>query len=425
MIPLSLEQFETTKEEIGSALGNVKTGYFEAQKANIASSWDFNPTSSLFRLADQESAYMESSVYLNKDELNKEYAGMGLYFEQDTREGVVNYLVNRKQIEQERSSIMARGPQNTYGTFFLASMATNFLDPINIGAAFVPIVGEARFANMVARSGKNVARLQRGFVEGFVGNAGIEPIVYGVARSEQADYDKYDSFFNVAFGGIMGSTLHVGFGKIGDIVADKTGKPNIYQRLGAISPENQQDLLRYSVGKILKGEAVDTADVVINKTRIGDEQLSRIENQINEFKTLYKESVDKQDYNSAKVYLQNIRNLQKTERDIFVLKKQKNDLSIEQRKVDSAATQVNTLSPESNIVLKEKQTSDLVIEAENIVQRTKLQQKQLNIKDEYLLEKFSDDDKIIKEIDNTLNSKPTIKDSLNAGINCVIRSISG
>ena len=123
--------------------------------------------------------------------------------------------------------------------------------------------------------------------------------------------------------------------------------------------------------------------------------------------------------------LQNIRNLQKTEREIFEVKKEKNDLSIEQRKVDSAATQSNTLSPESNIVLREKQTSDLITEAENIVQRTKLQQKQLNIKDEYLLEKFSDDDKIIKEIDNTLNSKPTIKDSLNAGINCVIRSISG
>ncbi len=411
MIGISLEQFETPKEQIGSALGNVKTTYWEAQGANIASSWDYNPTSSLFRLTEQTEAYNESNVYLNKDELNKQYADLGLFFEEDTREGVVNYLVNRKQIEQERASVVSRGPQNTYGTFFLASMATNFLDPINIGAAFVPIVGEARFANMVARSGKNVARLQRGFVEGFVGNAGIEPIVYGVARSEQADYDKYDSFFNVAFGGIMGSTLHVGFGKIGDIVADKTGKPNIYQRLGAISPENQQDLLRYSVGKILKGEAVDTADVVINKTRIGDEQLSRIENQINEFKTLYKESVDKQDYNSAKVYLQNIRNLQKTERDIFEVKKQKNDLSIEQRKVDSAATQANTLSPESNIVLKEKQTSDLVTEAENIVQRTKLQQKQLNIKDEYLLEKFSDDDKIIKEIDNTLNSKPTIKDS--------------
>ena len=62
MLSISLQQFEPTKDEIGSALANLKTGYFEAQGANIATSWDFNPTSSLFRLADQESAYMESNV---------------------------------------------------------------------------------------------------------------------------------------------------------------------------------------------------------------------------------------------------------------------------------------------------------------------------------------------------------------------------
>ena len=425
MLSINLEQFETTEKEIGSALENLKTGYFEAQGANVASSWDFNPTSSLFRLADKESAYMESNVYLNKDELNKEYAGMGLYFEQDTREGVVDYLVKRKEIEQQRSSIMARGPQNTYGTFFLASMATNFLDPINVGSAFIPVVGQTRFASMVARSGKNVARLKRGFVEGLVGNALVEPIVYGVATSEQADYDKYDAFFNVAVGGVIGSTLHVSFGKIGDVIAEKTGKPNIYQRLAAISPENQQDLLRYSIGKAIKGEAIDTAEVVINKTVIGDEQLNKIGDQINEFKTLYQQSVDKQDYNSAKVYLQNIRNLQKTERDIFEVKKQKNDLAIEQGRADSPTTPANPLSPESNIVLREKKTSELITEAETLVQRTKLQQKQLNIKDEFLLERFAEDNKTIKEIDDTLNNSVTVKDSLNAGINCVIRSISG
>ena len=425
MLSINLEQFESTEKEIGSALENLKTGYFETQKANIASSWDFNPTSSLFRLADKESAYMESNVYLNKDELNKQYAGMGLYFEQDTREGVVDYLVKRKEIEQQRSSVMARGPQNTYGTLFLASMATNFLDPINVGSAFIPIVGEARFASMVARSGKNVARLQKGFVEGLAGNALVEPIVYGVAKSEQADYDKYDAFFNVAVGGVIGSTLHASFGKIGDVIAEKTGKPNIYQRLAAVSPENQQDLLRYSIGKALKGEAIDTAEVIINKTKIGDEQLNRIGDQINEFKILYQQSVDKQDYNSARVYLQNIRNLQKTERDIFEVKKQKNNLAIEQGRTDSPTTPANPLSPESNIVLREKKTSELITEAETLVQRTKLQQKQLNIKDEFLLEKFTEDNKTIKEIDDTLNNSVTVKDSLNAGINCVIRSISG
>ncbi len=45
-----------------------------------------------------------------------------------------------------------------------------------------------------------------------------------MAQSEQSDYDQYDAFFNIAAGGILGSSLHVGFGKIGDIIAEKTGK---------------------------------------------------------------------------------------------------------------------------------------------------------------------------------------------------------
>ena len=423
MIGLNLEQFETPKEQIGSALGNVKTTYWEAQGANIASSWDYNPTSSLFRLADQTEAYNESNIYLNKDELNKQYADLGLFFEEDTREGVVNYLVNRKQIEQERASVVSRGPQNTYGTFFLASLATNFADPINIGAAFIPVVGQTRFANMVARSGKNVARLQRGFIEGFVGNAAVEPIVYGVARSEQSDYDQYDAFFNIAAGGILGSSLHVGFGKIGDVIAERTGKPNIYQRLAAISPENQQELLRYSIGKTLRGEKVDTGDLINSKTRIGDEQLNRIDDQINEFKGLYQDAIDRNDISSAKIYLQNLRNLQKTERELFETKKQKNDLAIQQKVNDPNIRDEKGLLPESEIQYKDKQSSELEAEAENINQRNILHQKQLNIKDEDLSEEFLDDRKKISDISNILNRKVSISDSITAGINCVMRNI--
>jgi hypothetical protein len=423
MIGLNLEQFETPKEQIGSALGNVKTTYFEAQGANIASSWDYNPTSSLFRLADQTEAYNESNIYLNKDELNKQYADIGLFFEEDTREGVVNYLVNRKQIEQERSSVVNRGPQNTYGTFFLASLATNFADPINIGSAFIPVVGQTRFANMVARSGKNAARFKRGFIEGFVGNTAVEPIVYGVARSEQSDYDQYDAFFNIAAGGILGSSLHLGFGKIGDVIAERTGKPNIYQRLAAISPENQQDLLRYSVGKTLRGEKVDTGDFINSKTRIGDEQLNKIDDQINEFKVLYQDSIDKNDVSSAKIYLENLRNLQKTERELFDAKKQKNDLAVQQRLSDPNIRDEKGLLPESDIQYKDKQTSEIEVEAENINQRNLLHQKQLNIKDEDLSDDFLQDRKKISEISNVLNKKVSISDSINAGINCVMRSI--
>ena len=40
-------------------------------------------------------------------------------------------------------------------------------------------------------------------------------------RSQQSDYDAYDSFINVAAGGLIGATFHTGFGKLGDFIAKK------------------------------------------------------------------------------------------------------------------------------------------------------------------------------------------------------------
>ena len=57
----------------------------------------------LYRAIDQTQAYQSSNTYLNRDDLNKEYGSLGLTFKEDTREGVVNYLVERKKLELERS----------------------------------------------------------------------------------------------------------------------------------------------------------------------------------------------------------------------------------------------------------------------------------------------------------------------------------
>jgi hypothetical protein len=163
MINLGLGTFKKSKEEIGTLYNQSRTSFLDATQANFMNAWNLNPFSSTLRAYDQTKAYQSSNVYLNKDELNQEYAGLGLFFEEDTREGVVNYLVKRKEIERQRQDIISRGPKNTYGTFFLANLATNFVDPINIGASFIPVVGQARFISSVARSGKNIARLKKGF----------------------------------------------------------------------------------------------------------------------------------------------------------------------------------------------------------------------------------------------------------------------
>jgi len=423
MINTGLGTFEPSKQEIGSLYDNTRTGFWDAAGATFYNAWNYNPTSSVFRAVDQTQAYQSSNTYLNRDDLNKEYGSLGLTFKEDTREGVVNYLVERKKLELERSNIIARGPDGKLAKsfFFLESLATGFVDPINIGASFVPVVGQVRFANMVARSGKNIARMKKGFVEGLVGNAAVEPLVYGVAKSEQADYDIYDSFTNIAVGGFIGSAAHVGFGRIGDFLAEQRGKPNIYQRLAAISPDNQQALLKHSVGRVLKGEKVDTGNVIVEKTRAGDDQLNKLDDQIKEFKSLYKNSLENGDRKSAKIYLQNIRNLQKTERDLFEAKRQANDEAKLQDQTGVNANNKKTLTEQEEIKI-EKTTSEVANEVENMSLRNTQQQKQLDVKDENLGQEFIADKTEIEKIDKSIKNKKTIRQGIEAGTNCTKRN---
>ena len=423
MINTGLGTFEPSKQEIGSLYDNTRTGFWDAAGATFYNAWNYNPTSSVFRAVDQTQAYQSSNTYLNRDDLNKEYGSLGLTFKEDTREGVVNYLVERKKLELERSNIISKGPDGKLAKsfFFLESLATGFIDPINIGASFVPVVGQARFANMVARSGKNIARMKKGFVEGLVGNAAVEPLVYGVAKSEQADYDIYDSFTNIAVGGFIGSAAHVGFGRIGDFLAEQRGKPNIYQRLAAISPDNQQALLKHSVGRVLKGEKVDTGNVIVEKTRAGDDQLNKLEDQIKEFKSLYKNSLENGDRKSAKIYLQNIRNLQKTERDLFEAKRQANDDAKLQDQTGVNANNKKTLTEQEEIKI-EKTTSEVANEVENMSLRNTQQQKQLDVKDENLGQEFIADKTEIEKIDKSIKNKKTIRQGIEAGTNCTKRN---
>ena len=422
MFNVGFGTFQKTKEEVQSTFGTLNTGFFEAQKANIINTWNYNPTYSLWRKGEEFSAYNQDNTLLNKDNLNKEYAHLGLNFKEDTRKEVVDYLVKRKELERERANTIQRGPQNIFakGSFFLTSLATSFADPVNIAASFIPFVGQAKFAGMVAKSGKNIARMKKGFVEGLLGNTAVEPIVYGVHRSQQSDYDQYDAFINIAAGGLIGTGFHAGFGRIGDYLAKVQGKPNIYQRLAAVSPEHQQALLKYSVGKVLRGEKVDTGNVVVNKTRIGDKQLNELDDQISEFKTLYAEAIKRGDRKSAKIYLINLRNLQKTERKMFEAKQKAADQALEQNKAQLKQSDETGSVTEQDIKRNDKNTSEIEQEAQTLVEREQFHQKQLDIKDEDLKDTTVVSDRAeIQNIDKNIKNKNKIRDAIRAASNCV------
>lgn len=206
------------------------TGYDQYQqttwdvtKAAAEEAWEFNPAQAINKYFDMQFARAKEKELdqepIPKDELNKQYADLGLHFEEDEYGSVVDIIVAEKQEERKRQSIMQRGPK-TAGAMAAklgAGLVTSVADPVNLMAAFIPVFGQARFAALAGRIGFGKARFVRGTVEGATGAALVEPIVYNVAQELQADYTLADSFLNVTFGGLMGGGLHVGVGKLKDL----------------------------------------------------------------------------------------------------------------------------------------------------------------------------------------------------------------
>jgi hypothetical protein len=209
--------YDLYKSTLGETLG-----------ATAEDAWNFNPLPAAIRFFELEANRNEDTLepVIPRDELNSKYSNLDLFFEQDEKQSTVDILVNRKILEKERQSIIARGPEGSFNPFnsgfytggakLATSLAVSVADPINIASAFIPVVGEARFASLVARQGLTKARGIRGVVEGAVGAAVVEPIVLTAATAEQADYGLMDSFLNVTFGSIIGGGLHIGAGALKD-----------------------------------------------------------------------------------------------------------------------------------------------------------------------------------------------------------------
>lgn len=134
----------------------------------------------------------------------------------------LDMLIERKQDERARQTALARAPAGVIPstTRFAANLATSMLDPINIASAFVPVVGEARYAGMLARAegalGRAAVRARVGALEGAVGAALVEPIVYAGRTQLGDDYAMSDSLMNMVVGTALGAGLHTGGGVVGD-----------------------------------------------------------------------------------------------------------------------------------------------------------------------------------------------------------------
>jgi len=229
----------------------------------LSAAWDrtlrFNPTASIGRWLGRQYPDWPGSSFvdaegrpiadpqpqpverLSAEEANARFGLDGqLKFDDGVPLPVAEELAALKREELRQADIAKRSPGGfVQGAGELAvGFAGSAIDPLNIASAFIPVVGQARYAAWAATSGLGGvtrARFAKGAIEGAVGAVAIEPIVYGVAQAEQADYTALDSFLNVAFGTALGGGLHVGAGWLGDRFGGRAIEERELQLRGAVA----------------------------------------------------------------------------------------------------------------------------------------------------------------------------------------------
>ena len=192
----------------------------------------------------------------------------------------LNIIIAAKRAEITRKFIAANSGIGLTGQITVGLLASAF-DPINLGAAFVPVVGQARYAAMLgsqaSKFGRAAVRARVGATEGAVGALAIEPLVYSSLQNVQADYDLYDSFANLAFGAGLGAGLRSSGGFIGDIINNSRAKQSERQMAELTleaGVDAHADIIRTSVGQLMSGRRVVGADVTLrtaleNSTAVG------------------------------------------------------------------------------------------------------------------------------------------------------------
>lgn len=150
--------------------------------------------------------------------LQEKYGDTGLKFDSEMLEVEAEILYQRKRNEIRNNYIMSQAKGGRFAKGLLINMGMAILDPLNIGLVLIP---GALPTKIGANLGWQSKALLRGGTAGFVGTAALEPIIYGQAKSEQADYTMADSMINLAFGTIAGGGLHLAGSGIGHIHAKR------------------------------------------------------------------------------------------------------------------------------------------------------------------------------------------------------------
>jgi len=433
MVPINYETKRASDEERNYLFDEVPTSFLEAFGANFSLLTDYNPAWGLYREARRKKAGEDDNEIIPVGKLNEEYADLGLFFDKDEPRGYVNLLVEKKKDELKKQSIVQRGPQNIFAksSYFISGLGASFLDPINLGAAFIPVVGQARFLSNVARYGVTRSRMLKGVQEGFVGNVAVEPLSYMSANQEQRDYTAANAITNVAFGSILGGGMHVTFGKIGDMYKKYTGKENIYTKIANADPALREDLLKYTIGQLVQNKKVNIASF-LDMTKIAKE--ADLEANINLSKD---PRTAKQLFDTRKIIINDLKKELNLENELIkkqldILKKQNREIykkarNANKRNKKKVEQEVKDKNPNASMEEIYRERDRILAETSNKKIEPLLKKiRELEAREKIIIENTMNESKLIQntfQISNPLNKKLFIQRSKLQNINDKIETL--
>ena len=198
----------------------------------------------------------EKSYKLTPEEANKQY-------------GIPNYLNFDRDISPEAAEVIQERTYKRIGledrlerasnAQGIASLTGQFIgqmfDPINLGTAFIPVTkipGASTLLMGLATKNPFVQRAATGAIEGFVGQAAIEPIYAAGDYLDFEDHTASDIMRNLAFGTVFGAGAHVVLGGAYD------GAKALYGK----TKSTHMNAAQTALNQLLDGKMVDVEPIL-------------------------------------------------------------------------------------------------------------------------------------------------------------------
>jgi hypothetical protein len=185
--------------------------------------------SEAFRAAVPDTAMADAKARVKQEGLD---GHLKLPDQDSIKSPVLDLMIQHAHDQRDREMAIARGPQGfTAGALGLVtSLGVGMIDPLNLAAFSVPVLGEARWGKLLANAGDSLAaragvRALQGGALGAAGTTLLQPVDWWLHTQDGQDYTMADALKSVVMGAGMGAAFHAGGGAIGDLVRNARGLP--------------------------------------------------------------------------------------------------------------------------------------------------------------------------------------------------------